>query len=765
MKYMIYDAETENHKAYKRVANQFIDDNWVVMRGWKFQGDKQCSYSHHPEKDGSYLHIPDDVTMLVGHNIKFDILFEGDNPSLKAFFKRGGRIWCTQYAEYLINAQHPNSQMNSMDGIIESYGGRKKIDAVKALWEMGTLTSAIDPEMLKDYLIGTEEEGRNSGDIGNTEKIFLGQVKKAKDFNMTKMILARMDGLCATIEMEKNGLFIDREEGKRRQAILEQELEEAVSVLDKYIPELPDGLEFNWASRVHVSCLIFGGTIRYKKSDTYIDEKTGELARLKAKESWPLFEGTPINIQQCSLHENGLYETDCGCIPSQEGYPCEDCCPDGMIFQDVYVSGKRKGDGKFKKVDVQGELKTKIQDFFFKVKGHTEPKPEWQGKTTDGNGDALYQTNADVIDELGCRDIPFLKMLSARQNLTKDLGTYYMRYDPRKKDYVGMLTCVMDDGIIHHSLNHTSTITSRLSSSNPNLQNVPRGDKSEVKKMFTSRFDDGYMLEIDYSQLEVVVQGVLSGDKNLCDDLNKGIDFHCKRVAYKLSCTYEEAIQKCKVEEDPDWKFQRTKCKEFSFQRAYGAGAPAIALTTGMSIDEVKGLIEAEEKMYPGVADFNKRVQDEVSRSAKGFYDPTLEKSYRRGYYVAPTGTRYTFRSYDPPAWKRDQVDTFMPTELKNYPVQGTGGEIVQIILGKLWRHLVSNNNYDGQLLMCNTVHDCVWFDVRKPVAKIAAKEISDIMESVPQVLKELYNMKVTVPFPVEAEIGKDLYTTKVLHL
>ena len=111
------------------------------------------------------------------------------------------------------------------------------------------------------------------------------------------------------------------------------------------------------------------------------------------------------------------------------------------------------------------------------------------------------------------------------------------------------------------------------------MQNLTRADydaetgkfKSEVKAMFVSRFgEDGRMVEIDYSQLEVVVQGLLSLDKNLCADLNNKVDFHCKRVALKNSVSYEFALFACKKEEHPEhakWKKERTKCKIFSFQR------------------------------------------------------------------------------------------------------------------------------------------------------------------------------------------------------
>ncbi len=753
MSYMVFDSETENHEEYKRFANPFSNKNWVIMRGWKVQGDAQCSYSHHPIKTVSYLEIPDTVTMLVGLNIKFDLLYEWGGPNMKAFLKRGGKIWCCQLAEYLLEGMHPDYHMVSMDKIVEKYGGRKKIDSVKALWEMGMLTSQIDKDMLLDYLIGTVEEGRNSGDIGNTEKIFLGQVKRAAELGMLPMIQARMDSLLATTEMEYNGLKIDMAEASRKARELESELAVVEKELEQYIPELPEGLEFNWASNVHVSCLIFGGTIKYDKSAPYIDPNTGELARKRATEEWPLFDGEPIpphSLAPCPNHYPTIY------------YP----------GQDTFTSGKKKGMGRFKKVEVPGEIKTKIQQFFFELPGYTVPKPEWKSALTDGAGESVYQTNDDVITELGSRDIPFLKALAKRSSIVKDLGTYYVRYDPKQRDFRGMLTCVMQDShVIHHSLNHVATVTSRLSSSNPNLQNIPRGDTSEVKKMFISRFQDGVMLEADYSQLEVVIQGVLSQDKNLCADLRNKVDFHCKRVAAKYGCTYEEALYRCKNDEYPDhkiWKLYRTKCKEFSFQRAYGAGAPAISASTGMPIEDVQKLIEVEDQMYPGVAGFNHDVEIEVKQSAKPFKDPMRGfRTFRRGYWQSPTGTRYTFRSYDAPAFlkKKGIDDSFKPTEMKNYPVQGTGGEVVQIILGILWRKFVETDNYGNRALLCNTVHDCVWIDVAKDVLEQVAKDVKQIMESVPEVLNKLYGMQVEVPFPVELEIGPNLFNKTVYHI
>lgn len=740
MSYMIFDLETQIHSPYKRKANPFHEENWVVMRGWKIQGEKHGTADYYPTHNRtSYLRIPNHVTYLVGFNIKFDLLWEMSqgNPDLLAFFKRGGKVWCCQYAEYLLEGQTDASQMCALDDIIDHYGGRKKIDEVKLLWEAGIQTSEINEDLLTDYLIGTVEEQRNSGDIGNTELIFLGQTKRAKQQNQLKMIQDRMDGLLCTTEMEFRGLKVDVAEAGKRLLELRTDLEAQENDLKQYIPHnLP--FEFNWGSGTHVSCLLFGGHVKYEQPANYIDESTGQLARKKAFENWPLVGGEPVPI---------LLE--------------------GMV-QDTNKSGANKGALKFRKVEVSGPLKTRITPFLYELPGITEPEEEWKLKTTDGAGKNIYGTSADIIIELGLRDIPFLKALSRKQKLDKEIGTYYYKKDSKGK-LSGMLTCVQKhDHILHHKLNHTSTVTTRLSSSDPNLQNLPRGDKSQVKKMFVSRFGaDGIMGEIDYSQLEVVVQGVLTKDPQLCADLNAKIDFHCKRVSAKFGCTYEEALYWCKKEDAPDhslWKTRRTGVKEFSFQRAYGAGAAAIADATGLPLEDVKQLIEAEDIMYPGVTAFNLKVEKAVNDSAIPFgavdKDTGSWKTYRRGFYVVPTGTRYCFRSWNAPAFmaKRGISDSFSPPEMKNYPVQGTGGEFVQAVLGLLWRHFISNDFYGGRAFLVNTVHDCVWVDMHKDVRDQVLSDMVRIMQSIPEFYNNRHGMDINVPFPVEAEYGPNMH-------
>lgn len=280
---------------------------------------------------------------------------------------------------------------------------------------------------------------------------------------------------------------------------------------------------------------------------------------------------------------------------------------------------------------MQGEKKIKWQTRFYELQRIVDPLEEWaSAKQTDAAGAPIYRTGKDTIANLEMRvendefQLPFLKDFVRNASLNKEIGTYYVKVDPKTGRPVGMLTCVQPhDKFLHHTLNHTLTVTTRLSSNDPNLQNLPRGDKSEVKAMFVSRFGkDGVMVEADYSQLEVVVQGVLSRDPQLCADLRNKVDFHCKRVSAQFKIKYEDALYLCKDEDAPEhgiWKKRRTKAKNFSFQRAYGAGAAAIAAATGMSVEEVEELIRNEELMYPGIIQFNADVESAVNSSAEPF--------------------------------------------------------------------------------------------------------------------------------------------------
>lgn len=770
MKVLTFDLETENHTLNKRKASPFDPRNYIVEAGWSWNGGKVESQRydewHKEEVMAAQFDKLEKGDYIVGFNIKFDLLWVWWQPSLQRALKRGAVIYCGQYAEYLLGGHTQDVQMCAMNDVAEQYGGGCKIDAVKEMWEDGYLTSQIPPDLLHDYLVGTDEI---VGDVRNTYLIFAGQIKRMKAEHppeFRKMLKFRMDGLLATTEMEYNGVFCDKEVGEELRKDLVLELEKASKELDEFIPELPPELVFNWGSTTHKSCLIFGGVVKYEKWVAHTDEN-GNVLYAQMDVKYPLFDNVPIPPEQCKkAGELYVIEVNAG----QGDFEHND---KHYKVQDTFKSGKRTGEGKTKivKVDNPDKPKGAKKPHYFKFDGYTKPHPSWKTEQTDAYGNPLYRTGAKVVDKLAERGLPFTTALVKRTGLDKDLGTYYWKEDKKGKRK-GMLELVDDKGIIHHKLNHTSTVTSRLSSSDPNLQNVPRGDTSNVKKMFKSRFGgSGRMAEIDYSQLEVVVQGVLSQDPNLCQDLRDKVDFHCKRLAAKLGEDYQHVWDMCHTVEDPEYKKGRTDAKIFSFQRAYGAGADTIATETGMPRSEVDALIEAEERLYPLVKEFDTNLEAEINANriptSNNLFIEGVAFKQGEAHWDSPTGTRYIWREGIAPEFmhKHGKYTGFSPTERKNYPVQGFGGEIVQTMLGLLFRYMLENDRFGGEILLVNTVHDCVWLDGHGDKFEAVVREAQAILESVPETFNTAFpELNITVPFPCESELGTDMFDMNVLH-
>ena len=281
-----------------------------------------------------------------------------------------------------------------------------------------------------------------------------------------------------------------------------------------------------------------------------------------------------------------------------------------------------------------------------------------------------------------------------------------------------------------------------------------------------------FLAEIDYSQLEVVIQGLLTKDKQLCEDLNNRVDFHCKRQATKLGEEYEYVLHKCKVEGDERYGAMRTGAKGFSFQRAYGAGVPAIVEATGMSKDDVEALIVAETTLYPTVKDFDERLErhinDNATRTDSKLFHGGIAFNQQESVWHSPTGTMYKWRQGITPEFmhKSGKYTGFSPTERKNYPMQGEGGFVMQTMLGKVWRYFVENDGFNGEVLLVNSVHDCLLLDgINDAAITPVYKAVHKILETVPEVYNNAYpELNVNVPFPAETEVGADLYDMTVQH-
>lgn len=301
-----------------------------------------------------------------------------------------------------------------------------------------------------------------------------------------------------------------------------------------------------------------------------------------------------------------------------------------------------------------------------------------------------------------------------------------------------------------------------------NMQNIPRGDTSSVKKMFTSRFgDDGVIIEADYSALEVVTLAAFSKDKNLVKALLEGIDMHCMRLSQQLGESYESVLEKCKNDQHPEhkaYKTMRTNIKPKAFAYQYGATAHGIAFATGCTVEEAQAFIDAEKALFPDVETFYEEfIFKTIEANTKLHREQTETggwRVYKTGVWQAPSGTCYEFRQHPKSVWQDGQrIDLmeFKPTQMRNFPIQGESGFFVQVIAGMVVRWLISQNFFGGKVFLINQVHDALYLDCHKSVLREVAAGIKVIMESIPETMKS-YGYDLGVPFPAAVEAGPSMY-------
>lgn len=772
-KIFVVDIETQNNPWYGNVASAFNPDNYIVAPGWRVDTVDDAGAVHVGETQWQYFNSKEDelsnpgwfdvlndpaVMVMVAHNAAYELkwFLTRYRSVLEAFLKRGGRIACTALAEYLLS--HQQELYPSLDETAVKHGGTHKVDGVKILWEQGYLTSQIDKALLIEYLAGP------SGDIDNTALTFYSQQQKLAAAGMDRMYWERCDALLAFAYCEWFGLYVDRETAERNLAAQEAEIAELTEQLRELLPkDLPEGVEFNWGSDYHMSALVYGGPVKYRHRVPY------DPPQYVKADFYQYKSGSFVRVDS------------------------DEYTPDELVR---YKSGKNKGALKVFREDTS-EIKLKWEDTSVILPGlvnlnglpagikekYIGKRAEFRGARTLCDGTTpVYSTSTEALKGLK-NFVPEVGLMVKLAALEKDTGTYYLRTeyneDGSVKKTKGMMQYIGPDGIVHHSLNVTATVTTRLSSSNPNLQNLPRDGTSNVKEMFTSRFGaQGRIVEVDYSALEVVMLCAMTKDTDLLSLLQNGTDMHCYRLAFSLGEPYEDVLKKCKDETHPEhtkYSRMRTDIKPLSFADQYGATAGGIAFNVGCTVEFAEQFQENEMKMFPISRGFRQVIADEVERTGalpSGIHremGPTgMWQVYRRGYYKAPSTTCYSFRQQ--PQWDKDarqEVMKYKATQMANYPFQGEAGFMMSVSMGRICRWLISKDWFDGKVCLINNVHDAAYLDVADElVGREAALGVKAIMEDAPKYMTALwpeYDMA-DVPFPAAAEWGPNMQHKTHIH-
>jgi DNA polymerase I-like protein with 3'-5' exonuclease and polymerase domains len=787
--YVVFDIETSIKAAFKRKASPFYGLNVAVAIGYKRQGDAANTgdyYGSPGAPDGWLVELLEDTSVLVGHNVKFDILHAicrgpVNRAAWVAYIDRGGKVWDTQLAEYLLNGMSHEYQMASLDETAPRYGGNLKNDAVKALWAAGVETADIDMDMLMEYLVGYESWHNephpagmeDHGDIGNTEKVFIGQVEALRARKGIKSALLNMGALVFTIEAEYHGMHVDLPWALGHAEVLKQQLAEATAELETFVPaDLP--FAFKWSSRFHKSALIFGGDVKYEARCPILDSN-GQQVYAQMDQERVLLEGYD---PKGTAEQQALHTTAAELLRWQQ----ED--PETAPKAATYSGGKNKGEVKTKKFKVPdpSKPKSRMEAFTYRFPGYTQPDPRWESSEP-----GVYSTAADVIEELSVRNIPFLQALARRADIHKALSTYFIVTDEETGESKGMLTLVGPDGIVHHQLHMVRTVTGRLSSSDPNLTNVAKGTHNEetgemtgnqIKRAFTSRFDGGKIVQADFTSLEIYVQAALTQCTQLIEDLRLGLDMHSLRAEQAWGRAegkdYAYIVAAAKDDTHPEhgkWKKLRSAAKGMSFARAYGAGVAKIVASTGMSVEDVEALIAAEAIRYPEIDAYVESMTQQIvanrvptSRFCQHPDVPGLQCQLGRSHYTTPDGKLYSYsESPSPkfiaerPASRGGRAQSFSPTEIKNYVVQGTGGEVAKAAMYLAARAFYRKGNFGGKALLVNMCHDAIYVDSAVDVHLEAAAMLEAAMLEATVYMEYTFGWKQPLQIPCETKAGQDM--------
>jgi len=295
-------------------------------------------------------------------------------------------------------------------------------------------------------------------------------------------------------------------------------------------------------------------------------------------------------------------------------------------------------------------------------------------------------------DALSKINIPLCESVLEHRKAQKVLSTYVSP----------MLEQAALQGCIYPKLNTTVTNTGRLSSSNPNGQNMP----TVVRELIIPHnLGEDEMAEVDFDQLEIVGAACVSGDQVLQDHLKTGADTH-----YETG----KSVMGWKSPSDMT-KEDRTKVKNVNFGILYGGKANGLSHQTGVDIAIVKKLISSFYTNYPVVKKWQDEVLNEIHINMEPFGIKDGEQVYASLYECPFSGRRYLFQEGKSPQWMRAQTGrgySFSPQQAANYPIQGfCGGDIVMSTLYEMWCRVQQQGDPIKFVL---TVHDSILLEVQK---------------------------------------------------
>lgn len=314
-----------------------------------------------------------------------------------------------------------------------------------------------------------------------------------------------------------------------------------------------------------------------------------------------------------------------------------------------------------------------------------------------------YSTNAKVLSDLA-RDHEIVRLILDWREKSKIKSTYLDTLGPLRRG----------DGRVHTTYNQTITATGRLSSSDPNLQNIPtRSELGRTVKTAFSAGEGSVFLAVDYSQIELRLLAHLSGDEHLVRAFNEGEDFHAETAARVFGVPVSEVT--------PDL---RSRAKAVNFGIVYGQQAYGLSQSLHISMAEARDMIDRYYEAYPGV---------------RTFLDNVVARAKQTGYAETMYGRR---RHIPELKAKNPQLRGFGERTAMNHPMQGTAADIIKIAMARVSRRLEEEGFAAHMILQ---VHDELDFECPTDEVERLTTMVRDVMEHV---------VDLRVPLIAEASTG-----------
>lgn len=675
----------------------YNENNYLVSAGYKIITDKEDGmdaerylfFNHNElQKINEQIdcklrlqYVLDQTDLLIGHNIKSDLSW------IKACgFVYTGKVWDTMICEY-VYARAVKVGYSLEESCKRRKVKLKKSELIQDYKDKGVGFEAIPMDIVEEY-------GR--GDVQSCYELYLAQqelLAKPENAGLLPTILMSNEYLLTLLEIERNGIAIDvdalelvEREYVAERAILQKEIEHITSSVMGDMPinlASPEQLgmviysrkvrnKVTWASTFNLGLNDSGKPLR----KPYMDKATLRHEILKGTQLLEKQRASQCNecrgtgrVEKFVKSTGALYKTLPKCVP---------CSGAGICYTGM---GTRAGFGLGPR---------NINDI-----------------TANG-----FSTSSDMLE--------YLAALPATSKVARDFLTKIVRLNA-VETYLstfinGIKRSIRNDGLVHPNFNQCVTYTGRLSSSDPNWFNMPRGNTFPVKKAIVSRWKGGQIAEIDEAQLEFRIAAELSRCPIMIDEIEREVDVH-KYTAEVLT--------------DAGQTTSRQDAKPKTFRPLYGgkSGTPA-------EIEYNKAFMAK----YDGLRAWHERL---------------LDQAVSTHLITLPSGRQFKF----PAAERMKHGYVVNETNIKNYPVQAFAtADLVPLACIELQRKF---KEHEVKSVIINTVYDSIICDIHPSELSIIPDMMAEACRIIPLLVKERYGYQMVVPLGIELKMGDNWLSMK----